>query len=110
MKEQETKIQSVVKIFYAKQTAEILRPEAGWIKFSDMVKGMSMGRCDIEEKQGVVAIRLQSSQVAHELMENLRVFDDESKANELVVKELANMCNTLDKERDMLFKKLCRLI
>ena len=96
-----------IKIFYAKQTAEILRPEAGWIKFSDMVKGMSMGRCDIEERQGVVAIQLQSSQVAHELlMANPRVFDDENKANELVIKELANMCNTLEKERDMLFNKL----
>ena len=95
-----------IKIFYAKQTAEILRPEAGWIKFADMVKGMSMGRCDIEEKQGVVAIQLQSSQVADELMVNPRVFDDENKANELVIKELANMCNAIEKERDMLFNKL----
>ena len=95
-----------VKIFYAKETAEILRPEAGWIKFSDMVKGMSMGRCEIEEKQGVVAIQLQSSQIAYELMKNPRVFTYESFANELVIKELANMCNTLEKERDMLFNKL----
>lgn len=95
-----------IKIFYARETADILRPEAGWIKFADMVKEMSMGKCEIEEKQGVVAIQLRSSQLADELMENPRVFAYESFANEFVVKELANMCNTLEKERDMLFNKL----